>query len=84
MLLGSDDVHRMSLRQSRVQCSLVIFEGDFILRHRLADSFESPFALTILETVGVRFRFQADDVFQVVVSAFILSKKREMIKSLPI
>ena len=84
MLLGSDDVHRMSLRQSRVQCSLIIFEGDFVLRHGLADAFESPFAFTVVETVGVRFGLQADDVFQVVVSAFILSEKRGMIKSLPI
>ena len=84
MLLGSDDVHRMSLRQSRVQCSLIIFEGDFVLRHGLADAFESPFAFTIVETAGVRFGLQADDVFQVVVSAFILSEKRGMIKYLPI
>ena len=76
VLLGSNDVHRMSLRQGRVQRSLVIFEGDFVLRHGFADAFESPFAFTASETVGVGFWFQADDVFQTVVTAFILSEKK--------
>ena len=84
MILAANDVHRMSLRQNRVQRPFVVFKGDFILRHGFADSFESPFAFTVVETVGVRFGLQADDMFQVVISAFILSEKRGMIKSLPI
>ena len=59
---------------SKQQCVLG-HVTDFILRHGLADSFESPLALAVVETEGVRFRLQADEVFQVVVSAFILSKK---------
>ena len=84
MILAANDVHRMSLRQSLVQRPFVVFEGDFILRHGLANSFKSPFALTVVESVSVGFGFETDDVLQAVVSAFILSEKRGMIKSLPI
>ena len=76
VLLAANDIHGMSLRQSCPQRPLIVFEADFVLCHGLADSFESPFALTAVETVGVGFGFQTDDVLQTVVPAFILSKKR--------